>query len=388
MASLVLRSSNALKHRIIKLADPSDLTLRTYELDESVSGDHKPAIGIVDFQVDRATVAQDNFSKPLKRMVGEDGRYQEAKKGIVELGEDNPLALDPFLRQLHKFDDHDFTHIDLKIVWLVLHIADKYIIDLRPLKGWFRDWNDKKGTPTFGSLSVEDSLKNMCQILYPAYAFNCAKAFLEATEFVVYHHCYHITESTPLEELNLHLPKEVIQQLNSAKGRVRAVLHRDLFGAISPLLAAECSCKEATFFGYFKEMFELRVFPFETTFKDIHLHTMTHRLRDFSYEAAETACTSCKRNYNAVVSRAASRADGYFDGLCLDCMDASKPKTGDTDDDYWQHNKLKQWDKTCRVNHGQPTWYFSYMGRREDMRKHQKSTGRWGRKAGEDSDSD
>ena len=47
-------------------------------------------------------------------------------------------------------------------------------------------------------------------------------------------------------------------------------------------------------------------------------------------------------------------------------MDASKPKFGDTDADYWRHAKQGvKWDSRCRINHDQPTWYFSFMGRVE-----------------------
>lgn len=49
-------------------------------------------------------------------------------------------------------------------------------------------------------------------------------------------------------------------------------------------------------------------------------------------------------------------------------MDASKPKLGDADEDYWRHSKLGvQWDLGCRVRHKQPTWYFSFLGRRAKM---------------------
>jgi len=52
-------------------------------------------------------------------------------------------------------------------------------------------------------------------------------------------------------------------------------------------------------------------------------------------------------------------------------MDKSKPKTGDIDQDYWDHDKERNWDYGCRIRHGQPTWYFSFMGRKADMKAHQ-----------------
>ena len=49
-------------------------------------------------------------------------------------------------------------------------------------------------------------------------------------------------------------------------------------------------------------------------------------------------------------------------------MDASKPKLGSDDEDYWKHAKLDvPWDSGCRISHDQPTWYFSFLGRKAKM---------------------
>jgi hypothetical protein len=64
-------------------------------------------------------------------------------------------------------------------------------------------------------------------------------------------------------------------------------------------------------------------------------------------------------------------------------MNASKPKLGSDDEDYWKHTNLSVgWDHGCRLRHGQPTWYFSFMGRRAKMiewNKSKNSGGRGGR---------
>jgi hypothetical protein len=41
------------------------------------------------------------------------------------------------------------------------------------------------------------------------------------------------------------------------------------------------------------------------------------------------------------------------------------------DEDYWRHNEFGYYRHrgTCRVSHGQPTWYFSFMGRKERQTK-------------------
>ena len=59
-----------------------------------------------------------------------------------------------------------------------------------------------------------------------------------------------------------------------------------------------------------------------------------------------------------------------FSGLCLDCL--IKTKFGNADADYWNHCREFKYDHGCTVRHSQPTWYFSYLGRPEDMKQFQK----------------
>lgn len=61
------------------------------------------------------------------------------------------------------------------------------------------------------------------------------------------------------------------------------------------------------------------------------------------------------------------RMDDSFKGLCLDCL--TKTKFESEDDDYWKHCRNFVFDNGCTVRHGQPTWYFSYMGRPEVLQQ-------------------
>ena len=92
------------------------------------------------------------------------------------------------------------------------------------------------------------------------------------------------------------------------------------------------------------------------------------RLGKFNFEAKSSACGTCRQDYKGKVTRNAEFVETYFDGLCLDCLDRSKPKLGDPDMDYWRHHTLKEnaWVPGCRVRHKQPTWYFSFNGRKEE----------------------
>lgn len=64
-----------------------------------------------------------------------------------------------------------------------------------------------------------------------------------------------------------------------------------------------------------------------------------------------------------------TEVDDSFAGLCLDCL--TKTKFGSENADYWNHCMEFQYDHGCTVPHGQPTWYFSFLGRPEKMEEFQ-----------------
>ena len=156
------------------------------------------------------------------------------------------------------------------------------------------------------------------------------------------------------------------EQLNAAKGRLRTILQRDLFKPIDPLLRdAHCPCKAETVFSYQKALMFIDVWPLENVAFNTPMNEILNRLDGFAYTPQEHACDPCSKPLEYAVEAAESHTRDYFDGLCLDCMDKHKAKTGDEDTDYVLHNKLRHWDLGCRVRHGEPSWYFSFMGRKE-----------------------
>ena len=115
-------------------------------------------------------------------------------------------------------------------------------------------------------------------------------------------------------------------------------------------------------------MYDIEVWPLERTCQRSPMRTILQRLDKFSITVEKGACTSCHKDYEEAVKNAQTKTLGYFDGLCLDCMDRTKPVTKDADMDYWKHNTLRESEfiRGCRTGeHGQPTWYFSFMGRTE-----------------------
>ena len=115
-------------------------------------------------------------------------------------------------------------------------------------------------------------------------------------------------------------------------------------------------------------MYNIEVWPLERTCQKSPMTTILQRLDDFSFAVKKDACQSCRKDYKETVKAAQTKTRSYFDGLCLDCMDRTKPVTRDEDMDYWEHDTLGESDSIhgCRSGvHGQPSWYFSFMGRTE-----------------------
>lgn len=160
-----------------------------------------------------------------------------------------------------------------------------------------------------------------------------------------------------------------LEQLNAAKGRMRTVLHRKTFAPIKWLQKATCECRYKTQFEYIGALIKTGVWPLDDEWPKMEVNEVLDKLSTFSYKPAPSACKQyCQRSYEDEVGKTISYIRGYFDGLCLDCIDKGNPKTWNHDTDYWNHDRLKkhEWDKGCRVKHGEPTWWFSFLGRKED----------------------
>ena len=110
------------------------------------------------------------------------------------------------------------------------------------------------------------------------------------------------------------------------------------------------------------------IWPLETAVRSSSMENILKVLSGLTFEKQENVCMQCSSILlDSCVRTAYERTKGYFHGLCLDCMDKSKPRFGDEDKDYWRHCRAKEddWISGCRIKHRQPTWYYSFMGRQE-----------------------
>ena len=162
------------------------------------------------------------------------------------------------------------------------------------------------------------------------------------------------------------------EQMNAARGRLKTIIFHRLYRPLEELLLENQGCCDTTGSDYQRALLETKAWPIERYGTANSINELLGRLNTFSYPTPSTECRTCRKNFRRVVKELILYTRFYFDGMCIDCMNHSKAKTQNADTDYWLHRYLHQDEivRGCRVeSHGQPTWYFSFMGRREDMDK-------------------
>ncbi|KAL8897858.1 MAG: hypothetical protein Q9207_006987 [Kuettlingeria erythrocarpa] len=290
----------------------------------------------------------------LGMLVG--AHWKERSQSLISLGDGRITVTEVWLRVMHKTSL--VYNLHFPDLWHLVQAIDYYNLEVTAFNEWFAMWYQK----------ANSIILKPAELLYPTWRFDHAKGFAQWTSFMVYNYTRHITEENPTMLIQYHLPSRLIQQLNAAKGRLRTVLFRGLWAPCHRLLNSSCTCRKATLYDYQQHLYSINVWPLETVFLHKSINEILENLTKFSYEAPAGACVLCRQNYKNIVTRVEENVSAYFDGLCLDCLDRSKPKTGDVDMDYWRHHELKEHEYTsgCRFPHRQPTWYFSFNGRKEE----------------------
>lgn len=129
---------------------------------------------------------------------------------------------------------------------------------------------------------------------------------------------------------------------------------------------------------------QIDAYPLETIFAKASINEILSRLEDFEMKTIDNdnECDLCTIAWYSKVKRARERTLTNFDGVCMDCMNVSRPNGRNPDDEYWRKlgNSTGRWDGKCRVTHGQQTWYVSWCGRDEHRRQliedHKRQEGR------------
>ncbi|KAG9650750.1 hypothetical protein KCU64_g8959, partial [Aureobasidium melanogenum] len=189
---------------------------------------------------------------------------------------------------------------------------------------------------------------------------------MSATRNLVYDRPF-IEEFMSEKHYRFHLPPRLIHSLNAARGHLRVLLASWLWKPVANVLRSSCACKEESVFEYLHALTMTGGYPIDQQGRN-SVSGVCKSLGSFDNHFKPTRsrhdCYVCNADWSRVVTDAVISIKKHFDGLCLDCMDHTQPKFLDEHEDYWNHVSYnKQWDKHCRIKHGQATWYSSFMGR-------------------------
>ncbi|KAI4143396.1 MAG: hypothetical protein LQ341_002931, partial [Variospora aurantia] len=294
------------------------------------------------FQVNRDVLIK---ASPVLRAMLATICWKEGSSDVVSLGEGFVAVTELWLRVVH--DVKLVRNLLFPEIWLLVQAIDYYALDIKLFKAWFAD----------GYTRNAHLLVKPAELLFPTWRFDHAKGFAECTRDLAYREVRHITEPNPSNLIQYHLPMAQIQQMNAAKGRLRTILFLGLWKPCQTLFERSCTCRKATLYDYQAHLVDIGVWPLEKMFGANSINNILDKLTKFSYEAANIACHNCRQDYKTMIRKVIVRTRTYFDGLCLDCIDKSKPKTGDVDLDYWMHAKLEasDWSRGCRFVHDEPT---------------------------------
>lgn len=363
-------------NRVVDISPDGDRLIKVneYEDSDNVNSDNEPVLKRTGtFKVtSKILVEESTYFSGMFRT-----EWRESSTEIV-LKHDKAKAMEALLQFMHGVTVA-VDSLSIPDVWHLIKTADKYLFPLEKMAVWFMKWfGHQLEKKSAGDYQTLEECEFERQLLFPCWAFDYATGFQYLTRHLAYNMGGHITESNPTRLRETHLPPRVIQQLNAARGRLRNILHRDLFDATKNIMdSSSCKCKEYTVFYYLCELRRVDIWPMEEISTRESINTMLEWLNDFDEEkmrskisssafGSKALCYRCNRSWKQIVDAAIKKVKKYFAGLCLDCMGKSKRFRLDIDGHYWRHDESRErYDEGCRVRHGEPTHYFSFMGRRE-----------------------
>ncbi|KAF2127412.1 hypothetical protein P153DRAFT_345064 [Dothidotthia symphoricarpi CBS 119687] len=240
------------------------------------------------------------------------------------------------------------------------------------LGAWFNNWYESN------MAGVDLTIPTARALAYPCYIFDHAVGYARVTKYLAYNHIGHVKERPPKGfkgGRHHHIgERQFLGPINHARGGLRNTLHKSLYSKVGRLLRFEtdmCTCWDATIGRYQYALTKIDAWPVDDVLNHSSISQVVRRLKGFQYNHVPK-CKRCRGiDWETIVLKAQSNTDGYFNGMCLDCMDRSKPKGEDLDDEYEKHNESVggRWDTRCRIKHGQPTWYISWLGRPDTREK-------------------
>ncbi|TVY89542.1 hypothetical protein LAWI1_G006479 [Lachnellula willkommii] len=260
------------------------------------------------------------------------------EKLTLDIKSEHVTSVELWLRAIHPdatMTDEMYS-ISIKDVWNTLQASRTYEFKLEVLSDWFDEWDHQ--------------------------------AFADVTCRYAYKKAGHCDENNPTPYHNLHLPPGIIAGLNNARTNLKTKIHQALYPPIRGFLSGSCSCKAEGMFAYQMALHKSGAWPLEEKLHGndaISIRELLDRLGNFEYEAPNQDCELCSTDYKtSTVDPCIKSVLENFDGLCLNCIDY--PMNKNIYPDFLPFDGGgKVFDKDCHIDHGQPTWWFSWLASRE-----------------------
>ncbi|KAI1203197.1 hypothetical protein F5X97DRAFT_160741 [Nemania serpens] len=389
-----------------------ELLVRERDYDEGVGEDGKaPLRKTATIKVSRACVQR--YTSLLDVEAANHGKWEGGGRLVID--DESIAAVRVWMGALHRREPRDgWGEIDISDVWWAIHFGNKYLLDrkqgaelgedadeeeeeaLKPgkdmslLADWFSQFYAEHEKSLKGT--IVDGKPWEFSVLAPAYWFDCPQIFHNVTKYIAYNTVGSIENFKPTGKHDVYMrgvPERVLFQLSAARASQRTRLEKQLPVVSAPIQRHKDECLDVMIFSHKRSLLNTGIKSlFSLADRKRTLTALLDDLDDYEFALvtiqrrhdpwSSALCEDCRDGLGearyqlrADVLRASRRVRTNFGGLCLDCMHKFKHGGNDDDDDYFAHDKPGNHDRGCRVRHGQPTWYFSYMGRRELMVQHQ-----------------
>ncbi|KAI5245535.1 hypothetical protein E4T43_03169 [Aureobasidium subglaciale] len=384
MASNVTSKPEAIVPVVVIISDSADMVLRvieyTHPLKANEDGNGKIK-AITDFKVEREVLVE---SSPFFRELLTTNNFAEAGQTLITLKEHKAASIEAILCAMHgKNQSWQLSESGRRVIaqtsklpvdelWDVAASNQLLMIHFPDLGHWFDHWYKRNGRTTPAE-----------KLLFPCEQFGYAQGFMDATRRLTYEHAFvqeyknknypkrHVEPRVIRKSLHdsflFSTTNHQIEMIGAARGSLRTLLQKKIWKPLEAILMAECDCRKDTFYDVQLALLRTGGYPvFLQTQKSVN--NVCDRFGNFkSYfnQPSTPRCSTCSRDWDAHIEIVVEEVRGNFDGLCLDCMDHTKPVFLDEHEDYWQHLSYNRdgWDLKCRVSHGESTWYHSFMGR-------------------------
>ncbi|KAL2075341.1 hypothetical protein VTL71DRAFT_284 [Oculimacula yallundae] len=354
------------------VVDPAgDLFLRFYVTSSSqeitlVKGHKVNGEFIATMKVSRRVLMMNSASSMA--MLNPSGSWIESGSTTVDLCDENVAAVELWMKVLHdKVNGESFKTTTIETIWIAIEASRFYFFQLELLGPWFAEWLGVKGGKRLTNFSIDE----LRQLMYLCHEFDNAEGFAIVTRRLAYENEGHITELNPTKFHHLHLQPRIISGLNAARGNLKTNIHRGLY-INRRFLNSDCSCKKDGFFAYELALDRTGAWPLEevlTGRSQLSIQQVLNRLETFNYIPPNRTCRLCSEDFEWTVVRNVVDSVRYsFGGLCLDCMDPEGKR--DWDRDYITHRSTRS--QGCRVRHDQPSFYFSWISRKQQPDYHER----------------